>query len=273
MGAFSDFDAYRDSIKAPVFTLPLVKINHTIDPNRTRSKWTGIMDAGSAPGAAAACSRATPGAKSGLRATTASLYPVEFYVFSSQYLTSGVIIIADRLSHQSGLSGTVTTQQTTNLPTAALTRYTSGVGVMAALEAYTAVGTTGQTATLNYTNSDGTSGQTSRPLVIGGAADDGGVQFYPASLADGDIGVRSVEGVTLSGSTGAAGNFGVTLFRPLLAIPVNHQGGERAGPLNPGIGGLWAFPEFNDDACLMDLYISGIGADSGYFGYLRLGAA
>ena len=40
------------------------------------------------------------------------------------------------------------------------------------------------------------------------------------ALADGDLGVRSVESVTVTATTGTAGNFGITLFKPLIALPV-----------------------------------------------------
>lgn len=131
----------------------------------------------------------------------------------------GSYILADRLSHQGGLSGTVATAQTTNLPTAALTRYTSGVGVLAALEITTAVGTTATTAVLSYTNSSGVASRTSPAVTFGGTNDrqTGQVQLVPLQI--GDVGVRSVESVTLGVSTGTAGAFGVTLYRPLIALP------------------------------------------------------
>jgi hypothetical protein len=131
----------------------------------------------------------------------------------------GSYIIADRLSHQGGLSGIVTGAQTTNLPTAALTRYTSGVGVMAALEISTSVGTTATTAVVSYTNSAGTAGRTSPSVTFGGANDRQTAQVQMVPLQAGDVGVRSVESVTLAASTATAGAFGVTLYKPLLALP------------------------------------------------------
>jgi len=44
------------------------------------------------------------------------------------------------------------------------------------------------------------------------------------SLADGDTGVRSVEGVTVAATTGTAGNFGVTLFKPIFMMPMHGIG-------------------------------------------------
>jgi hypothetical protein len=119
----------------------------------------------------------------------------------------------DRLVHHGGLSGIVTTEQTTNLPTAALPRYTSGEGVHAFLEIYGILGTTATTVTVRYTNSAGTANRTSKAAVIGASFNREVGVLIPIMLADGDTGIRSVQGVTVLATTGTAGNFGVTLAR------------------------------------------------------------
>lgn len=153
-------------------------------------------------------------------------------------------LLVDRLSHQGGLSGTVTTSQTTNLPTAALTRYTSGVGVYAAIEVYSSLGATDATWTIVYTNQAGTGGRSVTLLLSASPLING---FIPIPLQDTDSGVRSVESVTLTPSTGTAGNFGVTLFKPLAWMP--GVPGHIGRPLDvfdiPG----WNTPIL-DDACL-----------------------
>jgi hypothetical protein len=45
--------------------------------------------------------------------------------------------------------------------------------------------------------------------------------MVPFLLASGDSGVRSVQSVQLSISTGTAGNFGLTLLRRIAEIPIN----------------------------------------------------
>ena len=133
---------------------------------------------------------------------------------SSLTPTSGLLI--DRLSHQGGLVANITTLQTTNLPTAPLTRYTDGVGVFCAIHWHAAGSTTNAVISVKYTNERGESGR------------DGA--FYCADtpvldclqlmlMADGDTGVRSVESIQLDVSTGSAGNIGITLFKPLCHIP------------------------------------------------------
>lgn len=129
--------------------------------------------------------------------------------------TDHVWMLCDRLSHQGGLSGSAGGAQTTNLPTAALTRHTSGEGVFAAIMIYTSIGGTPQTVTMSYTNQAGSSGQTSRSAIIGGTNNQNSGRLIIMPLADGDTGVRAVASITLSGSTGTAGNLGIVLFKPL----------------------------------------------------------
>jgi len=167
--------------------------------------------------------------------------------------SSGVVFICDRLSHQGGLVANIATTQTTNLPTAALPRYTSGDGVWIGLEVYTVLGATEVTATVSYTNQAGTSGRTGTCRIGGGTR--GANQYLGVvALQAGDTGARSVESVTLSITTGAAGNFGVTLFRPIVPFPF--MGGANSETLFPtGIdymlgGGCGALPAIDPNACL-----------------------
>jgi len=134
------------------------------------------------------------------------------------------IMLADILSWQGGLSGTVITAQTTNLPTAALTRYTDGVGVMLGLACWTATGSTAVNVTASYTNQAGTTGRTTVSVNFWGggfgavSAAPTATQFQALPLQSGDYGVRAVASVTLSASTLTAGNFGVFLFKPLAMV-------------------------------------------------------
>lgn len=131
------------------------------------------------------------------------------------------MMLVDRLSHQGGLSGTTTGAQTTNLPTAALTRYTSGVGVIGVIDIYSAVGNSGATMTVDYVDQDGNSA-TSPAFNFGISNYSGTNRIIPIPMADGDYGIRSISAVTLSGSTGTAGNFGVALIKPLAFLPVTN---------------------------------------------------
>lgn len=175
-------------------------------------------------------------------------------------------LIADRLSHQGGLSGTTTGAQTTNLPTAALTRYTSGVGVWPCVEVYSAIGTTATTVTCSYTNQAGTSGQTSVATPIPDPSSSLGTsagRVYPLPLQSGDTGCRAVASVTLAASTLTAGNFGVTLLKPLVWFPAVEgylSGGFYWDALFNGAGYL---PEVLSGAHLMLLSFTQTAALNG----------
>jgi hypothetical protein len=138
---------------------------------------------------------------------------------------AGSIILYDRLWHNSGLSGTSTSAQTFTQPV--LTRYTDGLGVEAFVEIYTALGSTASTFTISYTNSDGTAGRSgtyTKPATAPVAG-----QMYPISLAAGDKGIRSIQSVQLSASTGTTGNFGLVLVRRFaeIGIPVVNASNDR----------------------------------------------
>lgn len=143
-------------------------------------------------------------------------------------------LIADRLVQVGGFSCNVTTEQTTNLPHTALTRYTSGEGVVAALEVLsTWTASVAQTATINYTNQAGVSGRTSRAVAIGSTNANGSVdniRFFP--LQEGDTGIRSIQGVTLSGSCASTGptDFGLVLMKVLGVAPPVPCGSGWARP-------------------------------------------
>lgn len=165
-------------------------------------------------------------------------------------LGTSTLIVADLLNISGGLSAIVTTEQTTNLPTAPLTRYTNGEGVFAGLIIWTAIGGTITTVSINYTNQDGISEQIS-PLLsfpfstTGGDRNPGRIYLIP--LAPGDTGVRAVKSLTLSASTGTAGNFGVILFKPLAMMAVSSSQAIDAVSTGGFTGSLCKiFP----DACL-----------------------
>ena len=159
-------------------------------------------------------------------------------------------IMIDLLNISGGLSGIVTTPQTTNLPTAALTRYTSGEGVMAGVVVFTQIGNTITTITISYTNQAGTSGRTSTATTFGQTGFRENNTFIPIPLQAGDTGIRSIESVTVLATTGTAGNFGVCLYKPLAMISFEDLTGQsHLDSVSTGciIGSLC---EIQADACL-----------------------
>lgn len=172
---------------------------------------------------------------------------------TTSYQETMPVIICDRLSHQAGLSANVSGTQSTNLPTAALTRYTNGVGVMIGMANYDTnnAGATSSLVTASYTNSDGISGRTTTAVAISGRSANRNF-FLP--LQSGDVGVKSVESITLTAATGTAGNFGIFLFKPL-AIFMQSYSGPSAFTMPTGglMGGL---PKVENDACLFFMILT-----------------
>jgi hypothetical protein len=170
--------------------------------------------------------------------------------------TAGVYLLYDRLFHRGGLSGTSTADQTVqgSTPTPALTRNTGGAGNIAWYEIYTAIGTSTTTLTMTYTDQDGNTGQTAT-INIGatGFREETRAQRIP--LAAGDTGVRAIEKVKLTASTTTAGDFGITIARPLAWIPVGSAGTAGWRDYTTGLPGI---PVINPDACLALMFIPSV---------------
>lgn len=255
--AVTDYATYKSLIQQQ--PISLISKQPAGDASRLWSSWAINPLPASAPTTAAACSNSTTGAitfeRLGVPSSTTKtrrIAQLQSKVSSNVASVLSVTLVIDRLSHQGGLVGNVAGAQTTNLPTAALTRYTSGEGVFAALEIYSTVGSTATTATVSYTNQAGTAGQTSPAFVFGGTGNRTAASMIIVPLADGDTGVRSVESVNLNATTGTAGNFGVTLFKILDWVPAGVAGVDGvSGPIDAFLGGGGLCPVVEDDACLM----------------------
>lgn len=157
---------------------------------------------------------------------------------------AGALMLYDRLLHCGDLSGIVTTAQTVG---GSLTRNIAGHGNQIWVEIYAIVGATSRTITASYTNQDGVSGQTTKPVLFGGTGYREPQRLIVLPLQDTDTGVQSVESVTISATTGTAGNFGVTIAKPIALglIP-----GTGTGFWRDYLTGLPNLPKIADDSCL-----------------------
>ncbi len=240
--AITTYPIYRSKVNSPHQIITEAKASVTTAvAGRPCSLWTAATNAGAVPTTAVVPTNTTAGAIPIANTTN----PNRLLQILSVFPQGGTITICDRLSHQGGLSGTSILAQTTNLPTAALTRYTTGEGVMMAAEIYTAIGTTATTITTSYTNQAGTSGRTSVETVFGGTANREVARFIPLSLAAGDTGVRAVASATLAASTLTAGAFGITLYKPLLSFTV------------PGGPYSWTWDAVQNGCCNIPEIVSG----------------
>ena len=246
--AVADLAEYLRLSKVRPNQVTLIKPALTVVAGRLFSSWLtagGHLGAGVAPTTAAVPARDIAGALGQQNAGSGALRCLNAEYSSN---TTPHLVLCDRLSHQGGLSGIVAGAQTTNLPTAALTRYTDGVGVCMALEIYTQIGTTVTSVSVTYTNEAGTGGRVSPLILFGGTGYREASRFVPIPLQSGDFGVRSVQSVSVTATTHTAGAFGVTLYKPLLPLYVPVDGQQAT--FDALLGGGMMCPEILDDACL-----------------------
>lgn len=210
------------------------------------SFWTfnGQPSYGSVPGAAAIPTRTTAGAMGQANASTGKQ---RWLVGASlQNIDRGTFVIGDRLAHMGGLSGTSVAVQSVNATAGRYTTATTACGNEIYAEIYTQIGATPTTITASYTNEDGTNGRTTQAVTFGGTSFREVTRMIYLPLQAGDNGVISVENVTLAGTTGTAGNFGITIMRKLFT------GGNPVGSTSQ-LASFVNTPgpvEVKDDACL-----------------------
>lgn len=162
----------------------------------------------------------------------------------------GLVVLYDRLMHCGGLSGSITTSQTVQGDPAspAITRNTGGIGNLIMIEIYTTLGTTSAEATITYIND----ANVSKTVASAGF---GGTQLTTAApgycvicpLAAGDLGVKSITSVQLGNSTGATGNWGVSIIRPIALLSLPQVGSVTARDY---ISGIPVVPELLGTECL-----------------------
>jgi hypothetical protein len=263
--AISNLDEYKTGMASNREVVNLSVAAATLVVGRFYDLWRANVPLGAVPTAPVALDNTTLGSIG-----QSDSFMEQFVVgarFSS--INSQNLIVVDRLTHTGGLSGSLAVEQTTNLPTAALPRYTSGDGVMIGLTIYTAIGTTATTVTVNYTNQAGVDSRISPPVVMGSTGFNAANRCILIPFQDGDSGVRSVESVTLAATTGTAGNFGVTLFKPLYVLCVEEGSGVLSASgfiTGRTFGGI---PKVENGACL-SLMTIGAGVSSAGAGALLL---
>ena len=247
--AFADFDAYVDALR----------LNQTADfqtsaitavVGRPMAMWSSLLPTPAIPTASVALDKTSSNAISPIPNATSGKLQILGGRFNTSNLAGATVVAIDLLNVSGGLSGTITTEQTTNLPTAPLTRHTGGTGVMIGLVIYATLGSTGTTISVRYTNQAGTANRTSTVTSFGGTGFREAARLIMIPLAAGDTGVRSVEGVTLTATTGTAGNFGVCLFKPLLTFSLDSTTGTMPIDAVSSGGMIGSMAEFDDDACL-----------------------
>lgn len=215
------------------------------------SMWTpsGVPGAGANPTTPAVCTKALVGSLNFANQTA----PATSYLAWLSLICANAaqtVEIHDRLAHMGGLSGTVTTAQTVGIdlsagqsPGADRRGDANYSDVQWWLEWYTATGATGVNATVNVTYDDGSTGNLAA-IALGTSVQRG--RMFPLISAVAGRFIRSVNSVTLSATTGTAGNFGVTATRPRTMVDAPSP--NTASPKDWAQLGL---PEIPNDSCLM----------------------
>lgn len=138
---------------------------------------------------------------------------------------AGMLLLCDRLWHNSGFTITSATAQTVNSvawPARDANGTTNGDKVQLGVEVSTATGTGTPTITVGYTNQANASGKTATNTVPTVATSAIGT-FYPIGLAAGDTGVRSVQSLTLS-ATWTSGVIHLVAYRVLASLELSAAG-------------------------------------------------
>lgn len=212
-------------------------------------KTTGFPTIGTNPTSAAACDQTTAGAMTFTNQTApAKSYLACLFASGGNALTN--LDIVDRLAHMGGLNGTLTTGQTVNLDPVALgvssDRYGAAnlADIQWWLEIYTDLGATVVNATVNVDYTDASSGNLT-VISLGGTPRRGRIHPLNVLAAAGKI-IKKINNVTLSATTGTAGDFGFSCSRNLTAVSMPVANFQTTSD--------WAqlgLPAIANDACLM----------------------
>ena len=138
---------------------------------------------------------------------------------------AGMLLLCDRLWHNSGFTITSTGAQTVNSvawPARDANGSTNGVGVQLGVEISGATGSGTPIITVSYTDQDNNAGATGTNTVATVATSAAGT-FYPIGLATGDTGVRSVQTLTLS-ATWTSGTMHLVAYRVLATLELGAAG-------------------------------------------------
>ena len=188
---------------------------------------TGQPGQGAIPTTVATCNNTTVGVI-GFNQQTAPITSYGAYLEIATGNAAMTMELHDRLAHMGGLNGTLATAQSVNLDLSTLLS-TDNIDVRKGdanysdvqwwLEWYTATGGTAVTATIAVTYNDGTTGNLS---VLSLAATRPASHIIPLNslipAAQSGKFIRGIVSVTLSATSGTAGNFGVTATRQRMAL-------------------------------------------------------
>ena len=188
---------------------------------------TGQPGQGAIPTVVATCNNTTVGTI-GFNQQTSPITSYGAYLEIATGNAAMTMELHDRLANMGGLNGTLTTAQSVNLDLSTLLS-TDNINVRKGddnysdvqwwLEWYTATGATAVTATIAVTYNDGTTGNLSA-LSLAATRPASHMISLNSLIPSAQSGkfIRGIVSVTLSATSGTAGNFGVTATRPRMTL-------------------------------------------------------
>ena len=188
---------------------------------------TGQPGQGAIPTVVATCNNTTVGTI-GFNQQTSPITSYGAYLEIATGNAAMTMELHDRLANMGGLNGTLTTAQSVNLDLSTLLS-TNNINVRKGdanysdvqwwLEWYTATGATAVTATIAVTYNDGTTGNLSA-LSLAATRPASHLISLNSLIPSAQSGkfIRGIVSVTLSATSGTAGNFGVTATRPRMTL-------------------------------------------------------
>ncbi len=236
---------------------------------------TGQPAQGAIPGTTPAVpTKATTGAPNFANQTS----PIEnflLWMYAASSNSAMSLEVWDRLAHVGGLVLNVTTQQNItgmNLATLGVPSDRLGASnysdVQWFLETYTDGGATASNATINVTYDDDSTGNLNTQAVGGTLRASRLLPLTPLipTAQQGKF-IKGINSVTLSASTGTAGNFGFTAVRPRTALMLNIANKtEVADWAQLGVAGV------PNDACLMYALLTSTTSTGTLRGGAKIGA-
>lgn len=158
-------------------------------------------------------------------------------------------VLYDRLWHGGSFNANqaIGTPFTTASP-AALTRPdANGENTEIWIEVNVAISATATSVSIQYTNSAGTAGRSTTAVLINGLQQS---RFVMCPFQSGDIGVRSIQGYTTSGTVATAGTFNIVIIRRIAMWSSTDQ--STSPPSWPQIieAARLGLPRIYNDSCL-----------------------
>lgn len=230
IGAITNYDGIinaRGAATGAPNDVAITKVSLTTVANQWSSLWqsSGVPPSAGTytniPGGAAPDNSNAAAWSLGLGAPTGGnkVYILTFGYTAAQVINMGILL--DLLIGAGNITTNVTTgAQTVN--STALTRYTSGAGVLMTFDITTALGASAANITVTYTNQAGTGSRSTgaQALLASGIVQRlTPVGFGPfIDLQSGDFGVQSVQSATVSALMGA-GVIALNLYFPQAFVP------------------------------------------------------